>query len=65
MSRKAAIQALTLHAAAAIGLDASIGSLEKDKDGDMVFLDGDPLDPHASVKRVMIRGEIVWEAEDE
>lgn len=63
LPREAALRALTLDAAAAIGLDARLGSIEKGKDADLVFLDGDPLDPHASVTRVVILGETVWEAD--
>ncbi len=59
----AALKAITLYPANIIGLGDRLGSLEKDKDADMVFLDGDPLDPHTKVKRVMVLGEIVWTAD--
>ncbi len=62
--RDEAIKAITLNAAEAIGLGARLGSIEKDKDADLVFLDGDPLDPLAKVSRVMILGEIVWKADE-
>jgi Amidohydrolase family len=60
LSREAALKAMTLNAAKAIGLDDKLGSLEKDKFADLTFFDGDPLDPHSKVTRVMILGEIVW-----
>lgn len=63
LSRSAALKALTLHPAEAIGLDKRIGSIEKEKDADLVFFNGDPLDPHTQVQRVMILGEIVWKAD--
>ena len=59
-----ALAGLTLHPARIIGREQRLGSIEKGKDGDLVFLDGDPLDPHGRVTRVMILGEIVWSAED-
>lgn len=63
LSREDALKALTLHPATAIGLGKRLGSIEKDKDADLVFLNGDPLDPHNKVTRVMILGELVWKAE--
>lgn len=64
LSREAAMKSLTLSAAESIGLGDRLGSIEKDKDADLTFFDGDPLDPFAEVTRVMILGEIVWTAED-
>ena len=63
LSREAAIQSLTLHPATAIGLGERLGSIEKDKDADIVFFNGDPLDPHTELQRVMILGEVVWTAD--
>ena len=60
---KAALASLTLHPARAIGFGDRLGSIEKGKDADLVFFDGDPLDPHSTIQRVMILGETVWEAE--
>ncbi|MGB0715247.1 MAG: amidohydrolase family protein, partial [Phycisphaerae bacterium] len=65
LSREDAIKGMTQHAADAVGAGMKIGSLEKDKDGDLAFFNGDPLDPTSKVTRVMIHGEIVWEAEDQ
>lgn len=61
LPRDAAIAAITLHAAEAIGMEESLGSIEKGKQADLLFLDGDPLDPLSHVTRVMIQGEIAWE----
>ena len=49
LSRKAALAALTLNPAGAIGLGERLGSIEKGKDADLAFFDGDPLDPYARV----------------
>jgi hypothetical protein len=66
MPRDAALRALTLHPARLLGVEDRLGSIEKGKDADLVFLDGDgPLDPHAEVTRVMILGETVWEREED
>lgn len=62
LSREAALKAVTLHPAKALGLADRLGTIEKGKDADLIFLDGDPLNPHTRVVRVMIAGEIVWEA---
>jgi len=60
--REDAIKAITLHPWKLIGMDKEFGSIEKGRSADLVFLDGDILDPAAQVKRVMILGETVWEA---
>ena len=62
LPRADALKALTQHPAKTLGLDKRLGSIEKDKDADLVFFGGDPLDPHAKVTRVMILGDIVWDA---
>ena len=64
LSREAALKSLTLHPAGILGLADRIGSLQKDRDADLVFFNGDPLDPHTRVERVMILGEIVWTANE-
>ena len=61
LSRDTAIRAMTIHPARLLGVDDSVGSIEVDKDADLIFLDGDAVDPHATVTRVMILGKIVWE----
>jgi len=61
LSRKAALKSMTLNPAIAVGLGDRLGSIEKGKCADLAFLDGDPLDPHSKVTRVMILGELVWQ----
>ncbi len=63
LSRKTAIKSLTLNPAEAIGLGERLGSLEKGKDGDLLFFSGDPLDLNSQLERVMILGNIVWTAD--
>jgi imidazolonepropionase-like amidohydrolase len=62
--REEALKALTLHPARLLGLEARLGSIEKGKDADLIFLDADPFDPTARVREVMIAGEIVHRVED-
>lgn len=62
LRREDAIKAITLHPWKLIGMDKDFGSIEKGKIADLVFLDGDVLDPAAQIRRVMILGETVWEA---
>ena len=46
-------------------MENRLGTIEKDKDGDVIFLDGDPLATETRVTRVMTLGEIVWEAPEQ
>ncbi len=65
LKKEDAYKMLTLHPAKLIGLGEKIGSIEKDRDADLVFFDGDPLDPHSTVRRVMILGETVYDADED
>ena len=59
LPRKAAIESLTINPARVLGLEKRLGGIEKGKDADLIFLNGDPLDPQAKVARVMIGGRFV------
>lgn len=65
MPREDVLKGVTLHPAELLGLDQQYGSLTKDKAGDLVFFDGDPLDPLSRVTRVMVAGQIVYQREDQ
>jgi imidazolonepropionase-like amidohydrolase len=41
-----------------------MGTIEKGKAADLVFLDGDVFELGSRVRGVMILGEVVWEADD-
>ena len=62
-SRDAALASVTLHPARLLGLEKRLGSIEKGKDADLIFLDADPLDPRARVRSVMIAGRVVHTVE--
>lgn len=62
LKREIALKALTLNAAKYLGLDKDYGTIEKDKKADLVLFDGDPLDPFAKVKMVVVGGKVVFDA---
>jgi imidazolonepropionase-like amidohydrolase len=64
MSRKAALEALTLAGAEMIGLDDSIGSLTPGKDADFILLDGDPLSIYTKVRETWVEGRRVFDRSD-
>jgi imidazolonepropionase-like amidohydrolase len=59
LDRQAALAAVTLEPARVLRLDERLGSLEKGKDANIVFWNGDPLEPWTRVQAVMLEGRIV------
>jgi imidazolonepropionase-like amidohydrolase len=57
-----ALRAITLNAAAALGLADRLGSLEPGKQADLAIFDGDPLLPTSCVTHTLIGGRVVYEA---
>jgi imidazolonepropionase-like amidohydrolase len=60
MDEDAALRALTIHPATAIGAADRIGSIEVGKDADLVFKRGSLFDPRTPVERVLINGRTVY-----
>ena len=60
LSRKTALEAMTINAANMVGLGDRIGSIEVGKDADMVIWDGEPLDYYTSARMVLIDGNIAY-----
>ena len=60
LSRKTALEAMTINAANMVGLGDRIGSIEVGKDADIVIWDGEPLDYYTSPNTVIIDGNIVY-----
>jgi imidazolonepropionase-like amidohydrolase len=58
-----ALRAITLSAAAALGLDGRLGSIEPGKDADLAIFDGHPLLPASRVTHTIIGGQVVHELE--
>jgi hypothetical protein len=59
LAREAALAAVTLEQARALGIEETTGSLEKGKEADIVFWSGDPLEPSSRVMAVMLDGKFV------
>ncbi len=58
LPREAALRALTLDAARALGVADRIGSLERGKLANVVLWSGDPFDRKAQVKLVFVDGQL-------
>lgn len=61
LDRKIALEALTIRPAKMLGLEKSLGSIEKGKQANMIFVDGDPLDASARIQQVLVEGKTVHE----
>ena len=60
LPRETALRALTLEPAELMGVGARLGSLDKNKDANLVFLNGDPFEPETKIMAVMLEGKIVF-----
>ena len=61
MSRKAALEGVTLEAARMLDLDHRVGSLEPGKDADFIVLSGDPLSVYTKVLQTWVDGRRVFD----
>jgi imidazolonepropionase-like amidohydrolase len=64
MSRKGALEAMTIQGARMLDLGKRVGSLEPGKDGDFVILSGDPLSVYTKVEQTWIEGRKVFDLAD-
>ena len=64
MSRKAALEGLTLAGAEMLDLQDRIGSLKPGKDADLIVLDGDPLSVYTKVLETWVEGRRVFDRND-
>jgi imidazolonepropionase-like amidohydrolase len=60
LDRETALRAMTSEPAALLGLGDRLGSLEKGKDANLVFLSGDPFEPATRIRAVMLDGRFVF-----
>ncbi len=60
MDENEALKAITINAAEITGIDNRVGSLEKGKDGDIIIMDGNPLDIRTKIKTTIIGGKVVF-----
>jgi|AntRauTorckE6833_2_1112554.scaffolds.fasta_scaffold00187_24 imidazolonepropionase-like amidohydrolase len=61
---KEALKAITINPAEILGVDDRVGSIEVDKDADLVIYNGDPLDITSTIDKVFINGNIVENKKD-
>jgi imidazolonepropionase-like amidohydrolase len=61
----ASVRGLTIVPAMVAGIDDRLGSLEVGKQADVLVVTGHPADPRTSVERVYVRGESVYDVEQE
>lgn len=64
MSRRAALDGLTLAGAEMLDLDDRLGSLTAGKDADFIILSGDPLSAYTHVLETWVEGQKVFDRED-
>jgi len=62
LDEEVALRAITLNAAAVLGLASTLGSIEPGKDADLAVFDGDPLLPTSQVTHTLLGGHVVYEA---
>jgi imidazolonepropionase-like amidohydrolase len=60
LDRQVALRAMTLEPAELLGVEKRVGSLEKGKDANLLFLNGDPFQPSTRIQAVMIEGQVVY-----
>lgn len=63
MSEADVLRAVTLTPAEILGVADRLGSLQPGKDADVVLLDGPPLSVKTWVRKVWVRGELVYQKE--
>lgn len=60
MDKMEALKAITINAAELLNLQDRVGSIEENKDADIVIWNGDPLDVYSKVEYTIINGKIVY-----
>lgn len=63
LSAQQALEAITIVPARLYGVDDRLGSLEVGKDADVILVDGDVLDYRAFVRKSIVNGAVVYDAE--
>jgi hypothetical protein len=60
LPRDVALRALTLEPAELLGVGDRLGSLDKGKDANFVFLNGDPFEPTTRIQAVVLEGRVMF-----
>lgn len=63
LSRKAALEAITINAARILEIDDRLGSIEEGKDADLVVFSQEPLDMQAKTCQVWMNGQRIFTRE--
>lgn len=61
LPRDIALKAVSQVPAKMLGLEKTLGSIEKGKLANMIFVDGDPLDASTRIQRVLVEGKTTHE----
>ena len=64
LDEQAAIEAITIRGAEAVGIADRVGTIEVGKEAEFAIRGGNPLDPRASVDAVFIHGRLVYRRAD-
>jgi hypothetical protein len=60
LSRDLALKAITLHPAEFLHIADRVGSIGPGKEGNLLILSGDPLDPLTRIQGVILEGQVVY-----
>lgn len=64
MTRKGALESLTINGAKMLDLESRVGTLEVGKDADLIVLSGEPLSVYTKVEQTWVEGEKVFDRAD-
>lgn len=65
LDRNTALAAITSTPAKILGVEKRVGTIESDKDADLVVLSGDPLEITTSIRWVIVNGKIIDKNKDQ
>jgi hypothetical protein len=63
LDRDVALRAITLSPAEMLGVSDRVGSLDVGRDGNLLLLDGDPLEARTRLKTVLLEGKVVYDGD--
>lgn len=63
LDRDVALRAITLTPAEILGVSNRVGSIDIGRDGNLLLLDGDPLESRTRLNKVLLEGKVVYDGE--